>query len=339
MNKNSQRRAVLIGCMLALLAVEPLRGVASASTAAPGQTFSQVDTLGLPPATASQLKQALQAHDYVAVEKTLLAEIQRDSHSPHAARLLQFLGGVYFLNHDAWGAAVAWNKAEAIAPLPPAAAFSLAMAYIRIGDADWARKRLETLARQDGRNALYPYWLGRLDYDADRYDAAILQFQKAIQLAPEMAQAYNNLGLCYDRKDQKQLAVANYQKAIDLNLTSGHPDAWPYLNLAITERSLNEAAQAEQHLREAIRLDPGLAPAHFQFGTLLEERGQTKEAIGQFQAAAHADPRYAEPHYALAHIYEKLGDVADAKRELKSYLRIHSLPQAPAAPSAAPSHP
>jgi tetratricopeptide (TPR) repeat protein len=302
------------------------------------QTYSQVDELGLAPAAASQLKRSLEARDYVAAEKSLLAEIRRDPHSPEAARLLQFLGGVYFLDHDAWGAAVAWNKAKAIAPLPHTLAFSLAMAYIRIGHSDWARKELETLAGEDGRNALYPYWLGRLDYDADQYDHAILQFQKTIALAPDMWQAYDNLGLCYYRQNRNELAVASYQKAIDLSLKSGHLDAWPYLNLAITERSLNQPREAEAHLREAIRLDPNLAPAYFQLGNMLEDKGLTKDAIDQFQAAARIDPGYAEPHYALARDYRKIGDMAASKRELKSYLWIHSHPKTPALPIA-PSHP
>ena len=333
-------RSILVPCVLALFLMElsALPALASAPAAQPAQAYSQVDALGLPAATASQLKQALEAHNYVAAEKSLMAEIGRDPHSAQAGRLLQFLGGVYFLDQDALGAAIAWNKAKAIAPLPPTLAFSLAMAYIRIGHSDWSRAELKKLAAENRTNALYPYWLGRLDYDADQYDPAILQFQQAIQLAPDMAQAYNNLGLCYYRQNRNAFAVTNFQKAIDLNLKSGHPDAWPYLNLAITERSLNQPTEAEAHLREAIRLDPKLAPAYFQLGNILVDNGQTKDAMDQFQAAARLDPGYAEPHYALARLYRKLGDGAESKKELNIYRSIHSRPKDPALPIA-PSAP
>lgn len=341
MNISPQCRSILSGCVLALFATGPcaLRVNASAQVVKPASTFSQVDTLGLPPDTASQLKLALQAHDYIAAEKTLLPAIQKAPHSRQAAQLLQFLGGVYLLNQDAWHAAIAWNKAKAIEPLPPTLDFSLAMAYIRLGRSDWARKTLESLAGNDGNNAIYPYWLGRLDYDAHHYDSAILRFQKAIQLAPEMAQAYNNLGLCYYRQNQNQLAAANYQKAIDLNLKAGHTDAWPYLNLAVAERALNQRSKAGAHLREAIRLDPNFALAHFQLGNILEDSGRTKEAIQQFKVAVSLDPGYAEPHFALARIYRRLGDTANSKREVEAYLRIHSRPNAQALASSVPAHP
>ena len=125
--------------------------------------------------------------------------------------------------------------------LSPALKFSLAMAYIQMSHPDWARKVLEELAAANPKEALYPYWLGRLDYDGHEYNRAIRRFKQAIELAPAMARAYDNLGLCYYYQNQNDLAVQNYRKAIELDRGSEHPSAWPYLNLgrysAVSERS------------------------------------------------------------------------------------------------------
>ena len=311
--------------MVTLMLFNSLVMTARVQTASdePAPTSSAVSSLGLTPAQASLLKTAIDARDYIAAEKLLLAEIDSDPHSPRAARLLAFAGSVYFLNRDYLNAAVAWKKSEAIAPLEPSLQFSLAMAYIRLAHPDWARKVLESLTAQNRNEPLFPYWLGRLDYDGHEYNRAISNFQRAIALAPGMARAYDNLGLCYFYQNQNDLAVENYQKAIELDRGSGHPSAWPYLNLAITQQFLNQLSDAEKNLREAIRLDPSFAKAHFQLGTVLESLQEPEAALEELKEAARLDPAFAEPHMAMARVYHKLGQEPTAREEVKTYLRLH----------------
>jgi len=293
------------------------------SAPAPEPQAALIASLQLAPETAKQLQQAVDARDFIAAEKLLLAEIGRDPHSARAARLLAFAGTVYFLNQDFMNAAIAWKKSGAIAPLDPKLRFSLAMAYIRMGHADWARAELQSLAGLDDKGALYPYWLGRLDYDGHEYNRAIADFQQAIALDPNMARAYDNLGLCYYYQNQNELAVANYEKAIELDRGTEHPSPWPYLNLGITEQFLNQPAEAEKDLREAIRLDAGFAKAHFQLGTVLEDEQKPEAARDELKEAARLDASYAEPHMALARVYHKLGQEELAREEVKIYLRLH----------------
>ena len=94
-----------------------------------------------------------------------------------------------------------------------------------------------------------------------------------------MARAYDNLGLCYYYENQNDLAVTSYEKAIELDRASAHLSPWPYLNLAITQQFLNRLPDAERNLREAIRIDPELAKAHFQLGTVLEDLARPEDAL------------------------------------------------------------
>lgn len=314
-------RRLIATPMLFISLVMTARGQTASDEPAP--TSSAVSSLGLTPAVASQLKKAIDARDYIAAEKLLLAEIERDPRSATAARQLAFVGTVYFLNQDYMNAAIAWKKSEAIAPLDPHLEFSLAMAYIRMAHPGWARDVLESLAAKNSKEALYPYWLGRLDYDGHEYLKAIGHFQHAVELDPGMARAYDNLGLCYYYQNQNELAVENYRKAIDLQKVSAHPSAWPYLNLAITLQFLNQLAESEANLREAIRLDPKFAQAHFQLGTVLEELERPEEAITEMREAARLNPLYAEPHMAMARIYHKLGREPAARDEVQTYLQLH----------------
>jgi tetratricopeptide (TPR) repeat protein len=287
-----------------------------------------IASLQLAPQSAEQLQKAVSSRDYITAQKLLLPEIDRDPHSPRAARLLAFAGTVYFRNQDYINAAIAWKKSEAIAPLDPHIRFLLAMDYVRMAHPDWARPLLESLAAQNEKEALYPYWLGRLDYDGHLYNDAIRHFQHAIELDPNMARAYDNLGLCYYYQNQNDQAVANYEKAIELGRKSANPSPWPYLNLAITQQFLNRDADAGKNLREAIRLDPAFARAHFQLGTVLEDLQRLDEALAELREAARLDPAYPEPHMALARVLHKLGQEAAAREEASAYVRLrpHSAP-------------
>ncbi|HEX4320530.1 MAG TPA: tetratricopeptide repeat protein [Acidobacteriaceae bacterium] len=319
------RRALLLTPLLALAFVEPASPSGGSMQAAEDGAphLSAAASLGLPAPRVAELQQAIDAHNYPTAEEILLAEINRDPRSASAGRMLAFAGTVYFLNHDYLNAAIAWKKSDAIAPLAPSLHFSLAMTYIRMAHSDWARPEIESLAQHYPRNPLFPYWLGRVDYDAHQYDAAIGHFQEAIKLDPAMARAYDNLGLCYYYENQNAQAIESYNKAIELDRGSQHPSAWPYLNLAITQQFLGQPANAQANLQEALRLDPSFAQAHFQLGTVLEDLDQLNNAVVELREAARLNPAYPEPHLVLARIYHRLGQQQAAQDEAEAYKRLH----------------
>lgn len=57
----------------------------------------------------------------------LVEEVDADPKSNRAARLLVLAGGVFFLDGQYLNAAIAWKKAEAIAPLDDRSRFTLAI--------------------------------------------------------------------------------------------------------------------------------------------------------------------------------------------------------------------
>jgi tetratricopeptide (TPR) repeat protein len=329
--KGRRIAGVLLSVLLAKTSVTLAQQQQAVEEAAPPLT--PMSSLDLAPEKVSHLSHDLAERDYVSAETLLLDELKSDPNSARSARLLAYVGSVYFLNHDYLNAAIAWKKSEAIAPLDPSLQFSLAMAYIGMGHRDWARKQLMNLAAKAPKEPIYPYWLGRLDYDAQLYTDAMGHFREAIALAPGMARAYDNLGLCYFYLNQNAAAVENFQKAIDLSVASKQPSAWPYLNLAVTLQFLGKLPEAESNLHEAIKIDPQLAPARYRLGNVLEDLDRPEAAIPELVEAAKLDANYAEPHIALARIYYKLGRKEEARNEVTAYQRIRASGKAPDPPA------
>lgn len=324
MNSGTGAKILLSGLIAASVPSAALSGPVQSQTPEVRLATAQAAPAGIDARITERVQRAVDAHDYRTAEQLLLDEISRDPHSQHAAKLLAWIGSIYLLDHDPMNAAIAWKKSDAIVPLDPKLHFSLAMAYVAIKHPDWARQELEKLAAGDPKNALYPYWLGRLDYDGHLYPYAMRRFQQAIALDPTMARAYDNLGLVYYYQNQNALAKQNFEKAIELERNTANPSAWPYLNLAITEQFLNQSGDAEMHLREAIRLDPSLPQAHFQLGTVLEDTGKLQDAVTELKEAARLNPTYPEPHMALARLLHKLGQEPVAREEAQIYRRLHS---------------
>jgi predicted Zn-dependent protease len=117
----------------------------------------------------AELQAVLDKKDYKSAEKLLVAEIERDPKSLRAAGLLEFAGGIFFLDREYLNAAIAWKKSEAIAPLAEDSRFTLAMAYVKLRRPEWARPELQRLSESHPQTALYAYWLARLDYDEQKY--------------------------------------------------------------------------------------------------------------------------------------------------------------------------
>ena len=265
---------------------------------------------------SARIAGALRAGDYERAE-TLLVEVAEAN--PRSVEALRLLGGVFFLRGRPLNAAVALKKAEAMAPLDERSRFTLAMAYVALGHRDWARPELAKLAGAAPANPLYPYWIGRLDFDDQQYATAVKSLLRAVELDPRFVRAYDSLGLCYEWLGRFDEAVRSYEEAIRLNGEQPTKSPWPPLNLGLLLARLDRLDDAEVRFRESIACDPGFALAHYQLGLTLEKKGRATEALAEIEEAARLDPASAEAPYALARLYRRSGDTAKADRALQRF--------------------
>ena len=282
--------------------------------------------LQLEPSRRSELESTLNRRDYKRAESILIEETQRDPTSARTAKLYTLMGHILFLDGQYLNSAIAWKKAEAIAPLDDPTRFSLSMAYLRLNRPDWGRDELQRLSQVDPKNPLYLYWLAKLDYDARAYTEAISRLRRVIDLDPNMMRAYNNLGLCYDSLGQFDEAIRSFTRAIELNRGQKQPSAWPPLNLAVSLISLNRLDEAAARLRESLSYNPEFPQAHYELGLVLEKERKFGEAIAPLQRAIDLDPLYAEPHYTLGRIYQRQGKREEAQEQMEKFKKLRKEP-------------
>ncbi len=123
-----------------------------------------------------------------------------------------------------------------------------------------------------------------LDEDPASYDEAEALYKKAIDLDPQLAIAYTNLGNIRFRRGDEPGAEKLYRRALEF-----------------------DARQPE---------------AHYNLGYVMLERGFSSRAVTYFEDAIKSDPRFADAHFNLAMAYEALFDKTKARVHWKRYLEL-----------------
>jgi tetratricopeptide (TPR) repeat protein len=109
-------------------------------------------------------------------------------------------------------------------------------------------------------------------------------------------------------------AIDAYRRALQID--PSHADA--HLNLGRLLHEEADFAAAEDHYRAALGGDDD-ATARFNLGVVLEDQERYEEAIETYLELLEADAGYADAHYNLAGLYERLGRKDAALRHLKAY--------------------
>ena len=142
----------------------------------------------------------------------------------------------------------------------------------------------------------------------NKHAEALKCYQQAVRINPKFAEAYYNWGNIERIGGRFQAAIEKYHKAVSLR-----PDfAQAYCNMGITQKAVGDFNNAVNNLQQAIRLRPDLAEAHNNLGNVLNDAGQFTTAITYFRKAVALKPDYAEAfnNLGVAQFYQ--GQVEDA---------------------------
>jgi len=215
--------------------------------------------------------------------------------APNDARAYAGLGNVFVDQQqfekaaDAYKSAIERNKDYKAAYLP--LAFSLA----RLGKYDEAIKIYEELKVKDSGNPEVFNNLAVAYIEKGRYQDAIVDSKRAIDLLGDTGQAYaqgfqernellsyayKNLGNAYNGLGD----FDNAATALKRSTTIAPANAAAYFNLGVTLYNAKRFSEAVVAYREVLKLRPSLAQAHYNLGLTYVAINDQKSALEQYEA-------------------------------------------------------
>ncbi len=147
---------------------------------------------------------------------------------------------------------------------------------------------------------------------------AIVEFKKALDLAPDSAREHVNYGLALLRGGKTPEGIAELTKAQKMDPKIPHT----WFNLGIEYKRESRYDLAIQQFEQMVHLVPEEPVSHYNLGVLYKLTGRAAEALNQFQIAARLNPNLAGPHFQLYNAYRASGREDEAGREFARFQEI-----------------
>jgi tetratricopeptide (TPR) repeat protein len=151
--------------------------------------------------------------------------------------------------------------------------------------------------------------LGSMNFQSKNYATSQAEFERAIQIDPNSIQAYLGLGKVFEAQGQSDLAIARYQKALDLQ------PKFPALATIIGNLYLNKGdlETARKYFAQALASNSNFAPAIANTAWVdAQEDKDLDIALGMAQKAKSLEPEVPSITDTLAWVMYKRGNYAGA---------------------------
>ncbi len=172
---------------------------------------------------------------------------------------------------------------------------------------------------RDGDTLVEPEGQLVLDLPSSDGEAALSELRPAADPSEESAVAWFERASSLDGDPATAAeAAAGYRRALELA-----PDfADAHCNLGTLHYNRGERDEAQACYENALAVDPDHLEANFNLANLQEEAGARERALHFYKAAVRADPFFPEARLNLALLYEKLGLHRTARVHWRRYLQL-----------------
>jgi tetratricopeptide (TPR) repeat protein len=189
-----------------------------------------------------------------------------------------------------------FRKAEELDPQQADVHYTLGVTLWQQGDFPAAVEELRAAIRAKPDYAEACYTLGTVLKQQGKLDEAASSLREAIRLQPDFAGAHTTLAAVLRQLGDSQGAAAESKAGVEISKQKTDQQAALFAtNSGKRLLSAGDLDGAISQFRSAIGATPDYAPAHFELGLALQQKGDKEEALKEFQKAAELDPRLNAP--------------------------------------------
>jgi len=203
-------------------------------------------------------------------------------------------------------------------------AFKILALHYTLGQGDLPTElaRAEAVVAAEGpdsRDLAYAYYLLGTHRERTEPAWAAHQFERAIEVQPDLATAHNKLAETLLRQGKNARAEAILERTAQ---------RWPRFlaaryNYSRALLTRNRLAEAQAELEEILTLDRNFAAAHNVLGVVVERRGDLERAVTAYHRAVALDPLMDLAYLNLARVLEAQGRIDDAQAELAQVVKLY----------------
>lgn len=169
----------------------------------------------------------------------------------------------------------------------------------------------EQLAKRSPNNYYALLLLGSA-YRAKDEVKALESYQRAVEINPNLSDAYVGLAATYWVSGKIDDAIKYFKKAIEIN----PKDVAAYFNLGILYENIEQIDEAIALYEKTIEIDPNFTDVYVTLGDLYSEKGEKDKAIKTYERVIELDPEGVLGTYAKGAI-ERIKELPDKDIEKK----------------------
>lgn len=286
-----------------------------------------------------------QQREFAKAAAVLKKGLKIDPKMPSASALLGM--SLYELG-DYAGARPRLEAALRVNPNDKRAEMFLARDLVHLEDFDDAATHLHHLARTDPENQEVWYLLGKVHIKLSEnaiakmtsidpnsalahemsgeimesmknYDGALVEYKKAVDVAPHRAGTQYALGNAYWHIGQWEKATEHFRAELQ-NDANNCMAQWKLGNIVLEQNLAPEDALIDTE--RALKICPNLVQARVDRARALLKLDRSQDALPDLQIAVKSNPEEPTIHFLLAQVYRSLGRVPESKAEMQVFSKL-----------------